>query len=54
MIERGALALNQGSSTDVRDQAECVLRAALNDPKEPERPLAGQTSLYDFLHDERV
>lgn len=46
MIERGAEAMMaMAPDQDPYDEVETVLRAALNDPKEPERPMEGQTSI---------
>jgi hypothetical protein len=54
MIERGVAALQQAIVGGPDALVEAVLRAALNDPKEPAAPMPGQTTVYDFLHDERV
>jgi hypothetical protein len=54
MIARGVEALNGSIQGGPEDLVETILRAALNDPKEPDRPMPGQTTVYDFLHDERV
>lgn len=46
MIDRAYRALNEcAPETDLRAVAESVVRAALNDTPEPDRPLDGQTSI---------
>jgi hypothetical protein len=54
MIERGIEAHRDTGCADPAVLVESILRAALNDPKEPDRPMPGQTTVYDFVDDERV
>lgn len=54
MIERGVEAYRDTGCVDPVALVERILRAALNDRKEPDRPMPGQTTVYDFVTDERV
>jgi hypothetical protein len=48
MIERGLRAYQGHPTMEPREVVEDVLRAALNDPAEPPKPIAGQMTVDDY------